>query len=130
MSRVETLSSLATAAGDGFGAYQGGLSTPANQASFGAATAAAVAAGLSTGRAGPFLQGLGTGIAPAAGAVAVGLNIGALQNATTPAQTLSASLGIIGGVASAIAPLHCPTWRGLAMCGPSNKQQSTKPSGD
>ncbi len=34
MSRIVTVGEVAAAAGDAYGAYQGGLSSPANQASF------------------------------------------------------------------------------------------------
>ena len=44
MSGIVTAGEVAAAAGDAYGAYQGGLSTPANQASFGAAVAAGAAA--------------------------------------------------------------------------------------
>lgn len=41
MSGIVTVGEVAAASGDAYGAYQGGLSTPSNQASFGAAVAAA-----------------------------------------------------------------------------------------
>lgn len=75
MSRIGTLGDLSAASGDAYGAYQGGLSSPANQASFGAATATAIATGLQAAKAAPFLQGLSTNIAPGAGTAAVSFNV-------------------------------------------------------
>lgn len=109
MSVVVTTGELAAAAGDAYGAYQGGLSSPANQASFGAAVAAGAATIASSGRWGPFSQGLGIGVAPAASATQLGLNIGNLMNPqASAADKVAASLGIIGGAAGTLAGLMPP----------------------
>lgn len=79
MSFVITTGEIVAAAGDAYGASQGegDLSSPANQASFGAAVAAGASAwasaisnpGTNASSAKlPFLNGLATGIAPAASA--------------------------------------------------------------
>lgn len=103
MSTVITIGEISAAAGDAYGASQGtgGLSSPANQASFGAAVAAgasAWASAISSPTQFPFLNGLSTSIAPAASAAQLAINISNLQNPNaTPAEALSASLGILGG---------------------------------
>lgn len=97
MSLVITTGEIAAAAGDAYGAYQGGLSSPANQALFGAAVAAATSTLASNARGAPFLNGLGIGAAPAASAAQLGLNVGNLMNPqATAAEKLAASLGILG----------------------------------
>lgn len=109
MSVVVTIGEIAAAAGDAYGAYQGGLSSPSNQASFGAAVAAAASTLASNARGAPFLNGLGIGVAPAASATQLGINIGNLQNPNaTPAEKVAASLGIIGGAAGTLAGLIPP----------------------
>jgi hypothetical protein len=100
---------LAAAAADAYGAYQGGLGSPSNQASIGAAVAAGVATIASSGRWGPFPQGLGIGVAPATSGTQLSINIGNLQNPNaTPAEKVAASLGIIGGAAGTLAGLMPP----------------------
>ena len=74
-----------------YGAYQGGMSTPANQSSFGAAVAAGAAAMASTGSFGPFAQRLGIGVAPAAAITQTMMNLSNLQNAQNPGDALAAS---------------------------------------
>jgi hypothetical protein len=109
MSKVVTIGELAAAAADAYGAYQGGLGSPSNQASFGAAVAAGAATIASNGRWGPFPQGLGIGVAPAASVTQLGINIGNLKNPNaTPAEKVAASLGIIGGAAGTLAGLMPP----------------------
>ena len=117
MSRILTVGEVAAAAGDAYGAYQGGLSSPANQASFGAAVAAGAAAVASRGYWGPFAQGLGIGVAPAAAVAQTAMNVSALQNAQTPAAALAASLGILGGAAGTIAGLMPPSPQKAALTG-------------
>lgn len=89
MSGIVTVGEVAAASGDAYGAYQGGLSTPSNQASFGAAVAAAASTVASTGRFGAFAQGLGIGVAPAAAVTQAAMNLAALQNAQTPGDALA-----------------------------------------
>lgn len=109
MSVVITTGEIAAAAGDAYGAYQGGLSSPANQASFGAAVAAAASTLASNARGAPFLNGLGIGVAPTASAAQLGLNVGNLMNPqATAAEKLAASLGILGGAAGTLAGLIPP----------------------
>jgi hypothetical protein len=118
MSVVITTGEIAAAAGDAYGAYKGGLSSPANQASFGAAVAAGASAwasaisspGINGGPAKlPFLNGLATGIAPAASAAQLGLNVRNLMNPqATAAEKLAASIGILGGAAGTLAGLIPP----------------------
>jgi len=109
MSKVVTIGELAAAAADAYGAYQGGLGSPSSQASFGAAVAAGAATIASNGRWGPFPQGLGIGVAPAASVTQLGINIGNLKNPNaTPAEKVAASLGIIGGAAGTLAGLMPP----------------------
>jgi len=120
MSIVITTGEIAAAAGDAYGASQGdgGLNSSANQASFGAAVAAGAAALASAisspGTNGspaklPFLNGLATGVAPAASVTQLAMNIANLQNPNaTPAEALAASLGILGGAAGTLAGLIPP----------------------
>lgn len=54
MGHIVTVGELAAAAADAHGAYNGGLSSPVNQASFGAAVASAAAVLASAGK-NPFL---------------------------------------------------------------------------
>ena len=82
MSGVITVGEIAAAAGDAYGAYQGGLVTPSAQASFGAAVASAAAALASNGRYGGFVQGVGFGVAPAASVTQLAMNISNLQTTT------------------------------------------------
>ncbi|MFN3716746.1 MAG: hypothetical protein ACK4R8_08495 [Thiobacillus sp.] len=117
---IVTTGEIAAAAADAYGATQsqGGLGSPANQASFGAAVAAGAATWASAisspGTNGspaklPFLNGLATGIAPAASAAQLGLNVGNLMNPqATSAEKLAASLGILGGAAGTLANLIPP----------------------
>ena len=117
MSGIVTAGEVAAAAGDAYGAYQGGLSTPANQASFGAAVAAGAAAMASTGSFGAFAQGLGIGVAPATAVTQTVMNLNALQNAQSPGDALAASLGILGGAAGTIAGLMPPSPQKVALTG-------------
>ena len=108
MSIVVTTGEIAAAAGDAYGAYQGGLSYPANQALFGAAVAAATSTLASNARGAPFLNGLGIGAAPAASAAQLGLNVGNLMNPqATAAEKLAASLGILGSASALPLPARC-----------------------
>ncbi|HND28261.1 MAG TPA: hypothetical protein PKV87_11430 [Pseudomonadales bacterium] len=117
MSGIVTMGEVAAAAGDAYGAYQGGMSTPTNQASFGAAVASGAAVMASTGRFGAFAQGLGLGVAPAAAVTQAAMNLAALQNAQTPAAALAAALGILGGAAGTIAGLMPPSPQKIALTG-------------
>ncbi len=117
MSGIVTMGEVAAAAGDAYGAYQGGMSTPTNQASFGAAVASGAAVMASTGRFGAFAQGLGPGVAPAAAVTQAAMNLAALQNAQTPAAALAAALGILGGAAGTIAGLMPPSPQKIALTG-------------
>jgi hypothetical protein len=120
MGIVITTGEIAAAAGDAYGASQGdgGLSSSANQASFGAAVAAGAATLASVisspGTNGspaklPFLNGLATGVAPVASATQLALNISnLLKPDATPADALAASLGILGGAAGTLASLIPP----------------------
>ncbi len=117
MRGIVTMGEVAAAAGDAYGAYQGGMSTPANQASFGAAVSAGAAAAASTGRFGAFAQGLGIGVAPAAAMTQAMMNLNNLQNAQNPGDALAASLGILGGAAGTIAGLMPPSPQKVALTG-------------
>jgi hypothetical protein len=97
---VITLGEVANAAGDAYQNYTGG--TSATAASFGAAVATITSIGLS--RFDPFGSGFGTGTRAGAAGIALGANLTALQSASTPAQGLSAALGIIGAAAGIVAP--------------------------
>ena len=109
MSLIVNTGEIAAAAGDAYGAYQGGLGTPSNQASFGAAVAAAAATLAASANGAPFLIGLGIGIAPAASVTQLVLNIANLQNAQNPADAMAAALGILGGAAGTIGGLMPPS---------------------
>jgi len=117
MSGIVTVGEVAAAAGDAYGAYQGGMSMPANQASFGAAVAAGAAAMASTGSFGAFAQGLGIGVAPAAAVTQTMMNLNSLQNAQNSGEALAASLGILGGAAGTIAGLMPPSPQKVALTG-------------
>ena len=116
MSIVVTTGEIAAAAGDAYGAYQGGLSSPANQASFGAAVAAATSTLASNARGAPFLNGLGIGAAPAASAAQLGLNVGNLMNPqATAAEKLAASLGILGSASALPLPARYSSAQGADL---------------
>lgn len=113
MSTIATTGSIASAAGDAYGASQGegGLNSSSNQAAFGAAVASAastIAAAASSPTTRPGLFGLATGLAPAASATQLALNISNLQNASTPGDGLAAAAGILGGAAGTLANLIPP----------------------
>jgi len=65
MSGIVTMGEVAAAAGDAYGAYQGGMSTPTNQASFGAAVASGAAARWAGPPAPPPAPSTRTGCGPA-----------------------------------------------------------------
>lgn len=67
MSTIVKAGEIVAAAGDAYGAHQGGLSSPANQAAFGAAVASAATAVASRSPL-SFVKGAGIGASPAAAA--------------------------------------------------------------
>lgn len=76
-------------------------SDPLSQAAFGSGVATALAAFAGIVSKNPFVSGLGQGTSPIAAMTSVSTNLAAYDNAQTSAQRLSASFGVIGGLASA-----------------------------